>query len=118
VDAPVSVAAVDLEEEVADLEAVAVDSEAVEEEVEAVAKVTAMEDQMNNGIRSHILGRRLATLFSLAALVAAFTLAAVHQVAAQQPSQRTFDSPGKAVLAMIRSLETGDTNELMQIFGP
>jgi len=119
VDAPVSVAE---EVEVADLEAVAVDSEAVAEEVEgevaAVAKVTAMEDHMNNGIRSHILGRRLATLFSLAALVAAFTLAAVHQVAAQQPSQRTFDSPGKAVLAMIRSLQTGDTNELMQIFGP
>jgi len=92
--------------------------EEVEEEVVAVAKVTAMEDHMNNRIRRNNLGGRLATLFWLAALVASFTLLTVHQVAAQQPSQRTFDSPGKAVQAMIRAVQTNDTNELMQIFGP
>src|SRR5262245_62404678 len=77
-----------------------------------------MEDHMNNGIRSDIQWSRLATLFCLAVLVASFTSLTIRQLAAQQPSQRTFDSPGKAIQAMVLALKAGDTNELMQILGP
>jgi hypothetical protein len=77
-----------------------------------------MEDHMKNSISTDTRRRRLATLFWLTVLVASFTTLTVRQLAAQQPSQRTFDSPGKAVQAMVLAIQAGDTNELMQILGP
>src|SRR5262245_16271729 len=77
-----------------------------------------MEDHMNNRIRRDIPWKRPATLFWLAVLVVSLTSLTIRQLAAQQPSQRAFDSPGKAVQAMVLALKAGDTNELMQIFGP
>lgn len=73
---------------------------------------------MNNRIRRDIPWKRPATLFWLAVLVVSLTSLTIRQLAAQQPSQRTFDSPGKAVQAMVLALKAGDTNELMQILGP
>jgi hypothetical protein len=77
-----------------------------------------MEDKMKKLMSRETAGRRLATLFWLTVLIAAFTSVAVRQLAAQQPSQKTFDSPGKAALAMYLAAKAGDTNELMLIFGP
>src|SRR5262245_6405298 len=76
-----------------------------------------MEGHMNSNENNEIIGRRLATLLWLAVLVASITSLTIRQLAAQT-SQRTFDSPGKAVQAMVLAAKTGDTNELMQIFGP
>src|SRR5215468_2252896 len=77
-----------------------------------------MEDHMKNGISRDKRGKRLGTLFWLTVFVASVTTLTIPQLAAQQPSQKTFDSPGKAAQAMILALQAGDTNELMQIFGP
>lgn len=72
-----------------------------------------MEVEMKNVMGRQIVVARLATLFALMIFVASFT-----SQAAQQPSQRTFDSPGKAAAAMFDAAKSGDTNALMQIFGP
>jgi len=63
------------------------------------------------------VGRRLITLFTCMALAAALPLLTI-QVAAQQSSQKTFDSPANAVTAMVLAAKAGDRNQLMQIFGP
>src|SRR5262245_51383516 len=76
-----------------------------------------MEDEMKNVMCRQIAVVRLATLFALMIFVASFT-SLTAQKAAQQPSQRVFDSPGKAAAAMFDAAKSGDTNALMQIFGP
>src|SRR5215813_8173121 len=77
-----------------------------------------MEDEMNNVMSRQFAAVRFATLLGLMILVASFTSLAVQHAAAQQPSQRTFDSAGKAVTALFDAARSGDTNALMQIFGP
>ena len=61
---------------------------------------------------------RFVTLLGLMILVASFASLTGQHAAAQQATQRTFDSPGKAAAAMFDAAKTGDTNALMQIFGP
>src|SRR5262245_2986719 len=77
-----------------------------------------MEVEMKNVLSRKGLGRRLSTLFWLTALVASFSPLTIRQLVAQQPSQRTFESPGEAAQAMVLAAKAGDTNELMQILGP
>jgi hypothetical protein len=77
-----------------------------------------MEDEMKKLINRETVGWRSATLFWLTAFVVLFTSLTIRQLAAQQPSQRTFDSPGQAVVAMVTAAKAGDTSALMQIFGP
>jgi glycerol-3-phosphate cytidylyltransferase-like family protein len=77
-----------------------------------------MEDEMKNFISRTTLERRLATLFWVTAFVASFTLLTVPQLAAQQTSQKTFQSPGHAANALYTAVKSGDTNQLMVIFGP
>ena len=77
-----------------------------------------MEDEMNTIMSRHFAVVRFATLLGLMTLVASFSSFTVQHAAAQQASQRTFDSPGKAAAAMFDAAKTGDTNALMQIFGP
>jgi hypothetical protein len=62
--------------------------------------------------------RRSVTLAWLAVLMTAVLVAPHPQLAAEQSSQKTFDSPGNAVQAMVLAAKAGDMNELMQIFGP
>jgi hypothetical protein len=76
-----------------------------------------MEDEMKRVIGRQIAVVRLATLFAVMIFVASFTSLTAQQ-AAKQPSQRTFDSPGKAAAAMFEAAKSGDTKALMQIFGP
>src|SRR5215467_2591134 len=71
-----------------------------------------MEDEMNTIMSRQFATVRFVTLLGLMILVASFA------AAAQQTTQRTFDSPGKAAAAMFDAAKTGDTNALMQIFGP
>jgi hypothetical protein len=92
--------------------------EAAAEAADGVDKSPTMEDEMKKVMSRETASRRLATLFWLTVFVAAFASVAVRQLAAQQPSQKTFDSPGKAALAMFLAAKAGDPNELMLIFGP
>jgi hypothetical protein len=63
--------------------------------------------------------RRLATLAWLSALAVLFVSLDLQQAAAQQPpKQKTFDSPGKAAVAVYLAARAGDTNELLLVFGP
>jgi len=73
---------------------------------------------MNTIMSRQFAAVRFATLLGLMTLVASFSSFTVQHAAAQQASQRTFDSPGKAAAAMFDAAKTGDTNALMQIFGP
>src|SRR5215470_17433265 len=77
-----------------------------------------MEDEMNTIMSRQFAAARFVTLLGLMILVASFDSFTVQHVAAQQATQRTFDSPGKAAAAMFDAAKTGDTNALMQIFGP
>jgi len=77
-----------------------------------------MEDEMKNVMSSQFAVVRLATLFGLMIFLASFSSLTIQHAAAQQASQRTFDSAGKAAAAMFDAAKTGDTNALMQIFGP
>src|SRR5689334_1846472 len=77
-----------------------------------------MEDEMNTNMSRQFAVRRFATLLGLMILVASLSFT-VQRAAAQQPaSQRTFDSPDKAVAALFDAAKTGDMNALAQIFGP
>jgi Protein of unknown function (DUF2950) len=76
-----------------------------------------MEDEMKTVMSRQFPTVRLATLFGLMIFIASFTPTIQH-AAAQQPGQTTFDSPGKAAAAMFDAAKSGDTNALMQIFGP
>jgi hypothetical protein len=76
-----------------------------------------MEDEMKNFISRKTLGR-LAMLFWVAAFVASFSVFTAPQLAAQQASQKTFESPGHAANALYMAVKSGDTNQLMVIFGP
>jgi len=60
-----------------------------------------MEDDMKNVISRKTTWRRLATLLWLTALVASFGTLTLRQLVAQAPSQKTFDSAGEAVVAMV-----------------
>lgn len=73
---------------------------------------------MKNVMSRQFVTVRLATLVGLMILIASFTSLAVQHAAAQQPSQKTFDSPGKAAAALFDAAKSGDTNALMKIFGP
>src|SRR5215510_7516009 len=77
-----------------------------------------MEDEMNTIMSRQLAAVRFVTLLGLMILVASFTSFTVQHAAAQQVTQRTFESPGKAAEAMFDAAKTGDTNALMQIFGP
>src|SRR5215510_6987775 len=77
-----------------------------------------MEDEMNTIMSRQLAAVRFVTLLGLMILVASFTSFTVQHAAAQQAAQRTFDSPGKAAAAMFDAAKSGDTNALMQIFGP
>jgi len=77
-----------------------------------------MEDEMKNVMSRQFAVVRIATLFGLMIFLASFTSLTAQQPAAQQPSQRTFDSPGKAAAALFDAAKSGDTTALMQIFGP
>jgi hypothetical protein len=77
-----------------------------------------MEDEMNTIMSRQFAAVRFVTLLGLMILVASFASFTVQHAAAQQATQRTFDSPGKAAAAMFDAAKTGDTNALMQIFGP
>jgi len=77
-----------------------------------------MEDEMNTIMSRQFAAVRFVTLLGLMILVASFASFTVQHAAAQQATQRTFDSPGKAAAAMFDAAKTGDTNTLMQIFGP
>ena len=73
---------------------------------------------MKNVISRKTTWRRLATLFWLTALVASFGTLTLRQLVAQAPSQKTFNSAGEAVVAMVLAAKAGNTKALMQIFGP
>src|SRR5215472_12164585 len=77
-----------------------------------------MEDEMNTTMSRQFAAARFVTLLGLMILLASFASFTVQHAAAQQATQRTFDSPGKAAAAMFDAAKTGDTNTLMQIFGP
>src|SRR6185436_19152755 len=77
-----------------------------------------MEDEMNTIMRRQFPAVRFVTLLGTMILVASFASFTVPHAAAQQARQRTFDSPGKAAAAMFDAAKAGDTNALMQIFGP
>src|SRR5262252_9728598 len=80
-----------------------------------------MEDEMNTIMSRQFAAVRFVTLLGLMILVASFasfTSFTVQHAAAQQATQRTFDSAGKAATAMFDAARSGDTNALMQIFGP
>jgi hypothetical protein len=77
-----------------------------------------MEDEMNTIMSRQFAAARFVTLLGLMILVASFASFTVQHAAAQQTTQRTFDSPGKAATAMFDAAKTGDTNALTQIFGP
>jgi hypothetical protein len=77
-----------------------------------------MEDEMNTIMSRQFAAVRFGTLLGLMILVASFASFTVQHAAAQKASQRTFDSPSKAAAAMFDAAKTGDTNALMQIFGP
>ena len=77
-----------------------------------------MEDEMNTIMSKQFPAVRCVTLLGLMILVALFVSFTVPHAAAQQATQRTFDSPGNAVAAMFDAAKTGDMNALMQIFGP
>jgi hypothetical protein len=95
---------------------------AVEQVAPVVAAVAArstrpMEDEMKKVMNTHTVSRRLVMVFWLAVLAAALTPITIRQLAAQS-SQKTFDSPTKAAAALLTAVKSGDTNELMMIFGP
>jgi DUF2950 family protein len=77
-----------------------------------------MEDEMNTIMSRQFAAARFVTLLGLMILVASFASFTVQHAAAQQATQRTFDSPDKAATAMFDAAKTGDTNALTQIFGP
>jgi hypothetical protein len=77
-----------------------------------------MEDEMNTIMSRQFPAVRFVTLLGLIILVASFASFTVPHAAAQQATQKTFDSPGKAAAAMFDAAKAGDTNALMQIFGP
>jgi hypothetical protein len=77
-----------------------------------------MEDEMNTIMSRQFAAVRFVTLLGLMILVASLASLTVQHAAAHQATQRTFDSPGKAAAAMFDAAKTGDTNALMQIFGP
>jgi hypothetical protein len=77
-----------------------------------------MEDEMNTIMSRQFPAVRCVTLLGSMILVASFVSFTVPHAAAQQATQRTFDSPGKAAAAMFDAAKAGDTNALMQIFGP
>src|SRR5262249_20347043 len=77
-----------------------------------------MEDEINTIMNRQFAAVRFVTLLGLMLLVVSFASFTVQHAAAQQATQRTFDSPGKAAAAMFDAAKTGDTNALMQIFGP
>jgi Protein of unknown function (DUF2950) len=77
-----------------------------------------MEDEMNTSMSRQFAAARFVTLLGLMILVASFASFTVQHAAAQQTTQRTFDSPGKAAAAMFDAAKAGDTNALTQIFGP
>jgi hypothetical protein len=62
--------------------------------------------------------RTIAEQFRLAAHVAVIVLLMSLRLEAQQPGQKTFDSPGEAAAALFLAAKAGDTNQLMQVFGP
>src|SRR5262245_60981742 len=74
-----------------------------------------MEDEMNTIMNKQFAAVRFAMLLGLMILVASST---VGHATAQQASQRTFESPGKAATALFDAAKSGDTKALMQIFGP
>src|SRR5262245_19424840 len=61
---------------------------------------------------------QLSPLFWMATLVTLSLLMIIGQLAAQDPSQKTFSSAQDAVRAMISAVRTNDMNQLMAIFGP
>jgi hypothetical protein len=77
-----------------------------------------MEDEMKDIMSRQFAGVQLATLFGWVTLISSLTVFTVQFGAAQQGSQKTFDSPGKAAAAMFDAAKSGDRDALMQIFGP
>jgi len=77
-----------------------------------------MEDEMSTIMSRQFAVVRFATLLGLMILAASFASFTVQHAAAQQASQRTFDSPGKAAAAMFDAARAADVNALTQIFGP
>ena len=73
---------------------------------------------MNTIMSRQFAAVRFAMLLGLMILAASFASFTVQHAAAQQASQRTFDSPGKAAVALFDAAKTEDMNALMQIFGP
>jgi hypothetical protein len=77
-----------------------------------------MEDERNTIMSRQFSTARFVRLLGLMILVASFASFTVPHAAAQQATQKTFDSPGKAADAMYDAAKAGDTKALMQIFGP
>lgn len=73
---------------------------------------------MNTNMSRQFAVRRFVTLLGLMILVASLSFTVQDAAAQQAASQRTFDSPDKAVAALFDAAKSGDTNALAQIFGP
>ena len=71
---------------------------------------------MNNVVSRQFVAVRFVTLLALMVLVASFASFAAQHTAAQQPTQRTFESPGKAAAAMFDAAKSGDTNAFLVRF--
>src|SRR5215467_2917089 len=71
----------------------------------------------NSSFRSVITPRLAGFLTFVCLQAATFTLLA-SLAAGQQQGEQTFASPGEAVEAMISAAKAGNTDGLMQIFGP
>ena len=73
---------------------------------------------MKNATNRHKPNRQAGTLFWSMVFAASFTALTIGQLAAEEASQRTFDSPAKAAQSMYLAAKAGNTDELMRIFGP
>src|SRR5215467_14213815 len=58
------------------------------------------------------------TIRRMAIGAALFALVNIVTLSAQQPGQKTYDSPNAAVSDLVGAARTADTNRMIQIFGP